>query len=260
MKIELSVIIVNYNGVHYLKDCIDSLCQNLSNIAFEIIILDNNSTDDSRAYLITNFPEVKLIESKINHGFGKGNNEAVKSAEGSYLLLINNDTVVLDSISPVLEILKSDATIGVIGINMLNGKKEYLPAAGIFPNFQNMFQMNKLLQIGTEFNSGNFSNDKYEVDWLGGSFLLLRRETYDKINGFDEDYEITGYGEDCDIEWRMLKQGFSFLHLKYRAIQFHLFHERPNREDQTAISRKLFNKKKQEGISFCKNGITKIKS
>ena len=53
---------------------------------------------------------------------------------------------------------------------------------------------------------------------------------------------------------------FSFLHLKYRAIQFHLFHERPNREDQTAISRKLFNKKKQEGISFCKNGITKIKS
>ena len=73
MKIELSVIIVNYNGVHYLKDCIDSLYQNLSNIAFEIIVLDNNSTDDSRAYLITNFPEVKLIESKINHGFGKGN-------------------------------------------------------------------------------------------------------------------------------------------------------------------------------------------
>ena len=90
--------------------------------------------------------------------------------------------------------------------------------------------------------------------------MAIPFSTLKLINGFDEDYEITGYGEDCDIEWRMLKQGFSFLHLKYRAIQFHLFHERPNREDQTAISRKLFNKKKQEGISFCKNGITKIKS
>jgi GT2 family glycosyltransferase len=219
MKIELSVIIVNYNGVHYLKDCIDSLYQNLSNIAFEIIVLDNNSTDDSRAYLITNFPEVKLIESKINHGFGKGNNEAVKSAEGSYLLLINNDTVVLDSISPVLEILKSDATIGVIGINMLNGKKEYLPAAGIFPNFQNMFQMNKLLQIGTEFNSGNFSNDKYEVDWLGGSFLLLRRETYNKINGFDEDYFL--YVEDVDFSKRIANLGLKRIFLpNYYYVHF----------------------------------------
>jgi glycosyltransferase involved in cell wall biosynthesis len=95
---------------------------------------------------------------------------------------------------------------------------------------------------------------------LMGCNMAIPFSTLKLINGFDEDYEITGYGEDCDIEWRMLKQGFSFLHLKYRAIQFHLFHERPNREDQTAISRKLFNKKKQEGISFCKNGITKIKS
>jgi glycosyltransferase involved in cell wall biosynthesis len=95
---------------------------------------------------------------------------------------------------------------------------------------------------------------------LMGCNMAIPFSTLKLINGFDEDYEITGYGEDCDIEWRMLKEGFSFLHLKYRAIQFHLFHERPNREDQTAISRKLFNKKKQEGISFCKNGIIKIKS
>ena len=98
------------------------------------------------------------------------------------------------------------------------------------------------------------------LDSIVGCNMAIPFSNLKLINGFDVDYEITGYGEECYKEWRILKQGFSFLHLKYRAIQFHLFHERPNREDQTAISRKLFNKKKQEGISFCKNGITKIKS
>lgn len=79
--------------------------------------------------------------------------------------------------------------------------------------------------------------------------------TLQKINGFDEDYEMTGYGEDCDIEWRLLKEGFSFLHLKYHAIQFHLNHDRPDREDQTAISRAMFNLKKEKGIVFCENGL-----
>ena len=99
MKIELSVIIVNFNGVQYLKECLDSLYKKLSDIAFEIIVLDNNSSDDSCNFLKNNYPGVKLIESKINLGFGKRNNEAVKAAQGSFLLLINNDTVVLDSIS-----------------------------------------------------------------------------------------------------------------------------------------------------------------
>lgn len=114
-----------------------------------------------------------------------------------FLLLINNDTVVLDPISPALEILKFDNSIGVIGINMLNGNREYLPAAGNFPNFNNMFQMKKLLQIGTEFKTGKFTNTQYEVDWLGGSFLLLRKETYELIKGFDEDYFL--YVEDVDF-------------------------------------------------------------
>ena len=211
MKIELSVIIVNYNGVHYLKDCIDSLYQNLSNIAFEIIILDNNSTDDSRAYLITNFPEVKLIESKINHGFGKGNNEAVKSAEGSYLLLINNDTIVLDALKPVLEHLKSDNSIGVIGIKMLNKNKEYLQSAGNFPNPRNMFQLKNLLGLGKEFEFGVFKKNSYEVDWMAGSFLILSKQIYQEIDGFDNDYFM--YVEDVDFCKKISDLGYKRIFL-----------------------------------------------
>ena len=199
MKIELSVIIVNFNGVQYLKECLDSLYKKLSDIAFEIIVLDNNSSDDSCNFLKINYPGVKLIESKINLGFGKGNNEAVKAAQGSFLLLINNDTVVLDFISPALEILKSDTSIGVIGINMLNGKKEYLPAAGNFPNFNNMFQMKKLLQIGTEFNSGKFASEL--------------------IKGFDEDYFL--YVEDVDFSKKIANLGLKRIFLpNYSYIHF----------------------------------------
>ncbi|MCW1146900.1 glycosyltransferase family 2 protein [Flavobacterium lacisediminis] len=197
MNIELSVIIVNYNGVKYLKDCLDSLYLKLTNISFEIIILDNNSTDNSCVYIKENFPTVKLVESKINHGFGKGNNEAVKHAKGKYLLLFNNDTILLDNLLPALEFLENDSKIGVIGINMLNGKKEYLQAAGNFPNFKNMFQFQKLLDLGIEFKKGKFTKKYYEVDWLVGSFLMLTKETYLLIKGFDEDYFM--YVEDVDL-------------------------------------------------------------
>lgn len=219
MNVELSVIIVNYNGSRYLKGCLDSLHQKLSVIDYEIIILDNNSADDSCHYIKTNFPEVKLIESKINYGFGKGNNEAVKHAQGNYLLLINNDTIVLDPVLPVLEFLIADATIGAIGINMRNANKDYLPAAGNFPNLKNMFQLKKLLQIDAEFESGNFSKESYEVDWLGGSFLLLSKSTYKKIKGFDEDYFM--YVEDVDFSKKIADLGLKRVFLpRYCYIHF----------------------------------------
>ena len=94
MNIELSVIIVNYNGLKFLTDCLNSLKINLIGISHEIIIIDNDSKDESCDFIKQNFPEVILIESKINHGFGKGNNEAVKQSRGENLLLINNDTIV----------------------------------------------------------------------------------------------------------------------------------------------------------------------
>lgn len=205
MKIELSVIIVNYNGLKYLKECLDSLSQKLNGVDYEIIILDNNSIDESCNFIKKNYSQIILIESKINYGFGKGNNEAVKMAKGNYLLLLNNDTIILNNLKPALDLIKSDKTIGVLGINMLNANKQYLPAAGNFPNFRNMFQFVKLLNLGTEFKKGIFSKQYYEVDWLCGSFLLLLKKTYIKTNGFDENYFM--YVEDVDFCKKISKIG-----------------------------------------------------
>jgi GT2 family glycosyltransferase len=218
MKIELSVIIVNYNGRKYLEGCFGSLKQKLSGLTFEIIVLDNNSQDGSCSFIKENFPDVVLIESGINHGFGKGNNEAVKHAKGDYLLLINNDTIVLDDLSPVLEALKSDEKAGIVGINMLNAEKKYIPAAGNFPNFRNMLQLIKLLDISNEFKVGEFSKEKYQVGWLAGSFLMTSKEIYKSVNGFDEDYFM--YVEDVDFSKkvaeigynRIFLPGFSYIH------------------------------------------------
>jgi GT2 family glycosyltransferase len=219
MEIELSVIIVNYNGLKYLKECLDSLNDKLTNISCEIIVIDNNSSDESVAYIKHNYPKIVLIESKKNLGFGKGNNEAVKGARGSYLLLINNDTIVQDELLVVLNFLKSDDKIGVVGINMLDRDKSYIPAVGNFPNPRNMFQLKKLLDKGKEFKTGHFLEKSYEVDWLGGSFLFLPKKVYHEINGFDEDYFM--YVEDVDFCKKIADKGYKRLFLpNYNYIHF----------------------------------------
>lgn len=219
MEKELSVIIVNYNGARYFEKCLESLYQNLAGISFEIIVLDNNSGDNSCEYIKQNFPDVKLIESKTNHGFGKGNNEAVKLSKGKYLLLINNDTIVLDNLLSVLDYLKSDKNIGVVGINMLNGDGNYIPAAGNFPNISNLLQMKKFLEINEEFKVGKFSQKDYEVDWLGGSFLMMSKDLYNQIEGFDEDYFM--YVEDVDFCKKIADFGYKRIFLSnYSYIHF----------------------------------------
>lgn len=196
-NILLSVIIVNYNGEKFLQSCLDSLHEKLISISYEIIILDNNSKDNSCKFIKENFPDVKLIESTINHGFGKGNNEAVKHAKGELLLLYNNDTILLDDISPAIKLIKKRQDIGVVGIKMLNANKDYLQSAGVLPNFNSLLKFSNLLNLGLEFKSGHFSKEYYEVGWLVGSFLLLRKEIYEKIEGFNEDYFM--YVEDVDF-------------------------------------------------------------
>jgi GT2 family glycosyltransferase len=208
---ELSVIIVNFNGLKYLQGCFDSLIENLEGIDYEIIVIDNNSQDESMLFIKKNYPEIVVIESEANLGFGKANNEAVKISRGKYLLLLNNDTIILESILPVLNYLKTDLTIGIVGIRMLDGDRNYRPSAGNFPNFGNMFQMKKLLDKGNEFIEGVFLKPCYEVDWLSGSFLLLASCVFNEIKGFDEDYFL--YVEDVDFSKKLANKGYKRIFL-----------------------------------------------
>ena len=247
MNIKLSVIIVNYNGLQFLNGCLNALYTNLKNINYEIIVIDNNSSDASCDFIKENHKQVILIESAINHGFGKGNNEAVKQAKGDYLLLLNNDTILLEDIIPAVKLLESDSSIGVIGINMLSANKEYLPAAGNFPNYKNMFQIKKLFDLGKEFKTGFFSKDKYEVDWLGGSFLLLFKETYTRIGGFDEDYFM--YVEDVDFCKKIANINLKRVFLpRLKYIHFVGFNKKKN--PLIINGYKIYLKKHKKGLAY----------
>jgi GT2 family glycosyltransferase len=219
MEIELSIIIVNYNGMQYFQKCFDSIYDKLKTISFEIIVLDNNSKDNSVSFIKEKFPNVILIESKINYGFGKGNNEAVKLAKGKYLLLLNNDTILLDDIKPAIQFLRSDITIGAIGINMLNANKKYLQAVGKFPNIYNLFWMKLAFNFNKDFKNGLFTNDFYEVDWITGSFILIPITVYKEIEGFNEDYFL--YVEDVDLCKKIHNKGYKrIFYSKLNYIHF----------------------------------------
>lgn len=205
MDFDLSIIIVNYNGQKYLKDCLNSIYKNTQNIQYEIIIIDNASTDNSCHYLKKNHPEVILIESKINLGFGKGNNEAVKKAKGNFLLLLNNDTILLNPLKEILEVYKRLYNVGFMGILMLNGNKEYSQSSGNLPNIINMFWLKHLYYQNKEFKSGAFSKKIYEVGWISGSFMIIKKSIYEDINGFDERFFM--YVEDVDICKRVKDRG-----------------------------------------------------
>lgn len=204
-KIDVSIIIVNYNGLDYLKDCINSLYEQFGNISFEIIIVDNNSKDNSCSYIKQNFPEIILIESKINLGFGKANNLGVQYAKADKILLLNNDTILLNPILPAITILDKNPNIGVVAINMLNGKKQYVTAVGKFPTPLRLIKISFLKDNRADFTKGEFTRNLYDVDWVSGSFMILRKVDFETIGGFDEDYFM--YVEDVDLCKKMKNIG-----------------------------------------------------
>lgn len=197
MLIELSVIIVNYNGAHHFKACLASLTQNLKGISHEVIVVDNNSTDNSCEYLEENHPNIRLIKNKENLGFGRGNNLGVSQAKGETILLLNNDTILLDHLSEALETLHENNDHGIVAINMLNAEKKYLNAVGRFPTPFKLIKISFLNDNRKAFKTGSFNKQRYDVDWVTGAFMLMRKKDFLSVKGFDLDYFM--YVEDVDL-------------------------------------------------------------
>jgi|TARA_B110000240_G_scaffold71342_1_gene81232 GT2 family glycosyltransferase len=192
----LSIIIVNYNGEKFLKNCIDSIYENCTSEDFEIIIVDNNSSDNSISIIKEFYPNCILIESKENLGFAKGNNLGVKNCNGKFVLLLNNDTILLQEISPAFQELRKK-NVGIVGVKMLDCNKNYLTSVGKFPKSFSLIKFSLLEEKRREFVTGNFSNKNYFVDWVTGAFLLTTKKIWNQVNGLDEDYFM--YVEDVDF-------------------------------------------------------------
>ncbi|MBV7269170.1 glycosyltransferase family 2 protein [Winogradskyella luteola] len=194
---ELSIIIVNYNGEKFLIDCIRSIKKKCLRLNYEIIIWDNTSTDNSVNLLNTHFTDdVKLFLSKENLGFAGGNNAAAKHAKGKYILLLNNDTKLLIDPSCAIELL-SNEKIGIVSFKMLGTNREYRYSTGKFPNPLRLLKLSLLFEKRDGFKNGVFKNkEPLRVDWVEGSFLLTKKEIWENLGGLDEDFFM--YAEDID--------------------------------------------------------------
>ena len=201
---KISVVILNYNVRFFLELCLQSVQASLKGISSEIIVIDNNSSDDSCSMVKSLFPEVKLIENNENIGFSKGNNLATGLAKGEYLCILNPDTVIAeDTFQKILKFSDTKTNLGIVGCRFMDGSGKFLPECK--RNIPKLFSaLGKLLGNGKSYYATTVDqNSIAEVDILTGAFMLMRRELFTALNGFDEDFFM--YGEDIDICYRALK-------------------------------------------------------
>ncbi|MGV7105651.1 glycosyltransferase family 2 protein [Flavobacterium sp. U410] len=214
---QLSVIILNYNVRYFLEQCVYSVQKALQDINGEIIVVDNASSDASCQMIKEQFPNVTLIENKENLGFPKGNNIGVAQAKGEYICILNPDTVVAeDTFSKILNTEHWQLNTGIIGCKLIDGSGKFLPECkrGVptpWVAFTKIFGLYKLFPKSSWFNqyyAMHLTKDQSgEVDILVGAFMVMKRDLYLEVGGFDENCFM--YSDDIDLSYLVKKAGYS---------------------------------------------------
>lgn len=211
---QLSVIILNYNVRYFLEQCVLSVQKALEGIDGEIIVIDNASSDDSCEMMKTKFPHIKLIENQDNLGFPKGNNIGVAQAKGEYICILNPDTVVAeDTFLKILNTKNWQLNTGIIGCKLIDGAGNFLPESkrGVptpWVAFTKIFGLYKISNYFGKYYAQHLSeNESGTVDILVGAFMVMKRELYLQVGGFDENCFM--YSDDIDLSYLVLKAGKS---------------------------------------------------
>ena len=213
---KLSVVIVNYNVKHFIEQCLFSVLKASENIACEIFVVDNNSVDGSVTLIKDKFPQINLIVNKTNTGFSVANNQAIKIANGQYVLLLNPDTVVQeDTFTKIIAFMDAHPEAGGLGVKMLDGQGNFAPESkrGLpTPSvaFYKMFGLSRFFPKSKKFGKYHLSflpeDQINEIDVISGAFMLMRKSVLDTIGLLDETFFM--YGEDIDLSYRIKKAGY----------------------------------------------------
>jgi len=230
-KIDLSVVIVTYNSFDTIKKCLESLNKTILKNTFEVIVVDNNSKDDSAkllSELCQKYDFLTFIKNKKNDGFSKANNIGIKRTQQSrYVLFLNPDTVVYkNTVDGMIEFMDKtkDAGVSTCFMELLNGELDDSSHRG-FPTPWNSFTyfsgLAKMFPKSKLFSGYNMTyldlSSTHEVDALAGSFMLVRRGVGEKLNWWDEDFFF--YGEDIDFCFRIKELGYKVYFVpKFRAL------------------------------------------
>jgi len=210
--IKASVIVITYNGRHHLDACFSSL-EKQSADAYETILIDNGSQDDSADFVRRKFPRVRVIESETNLGFAGGNNLAAKEATGDVLVFLNDDTEVdPDWLERLLTPFDSDPRVAIAGCKMIDF-------------FDRDVEIRVLCDLfGSAINHGvprTPNSDGYEdVFYVPGFALAIRRPVFREVGGFDDSYFM--FAEDIDLDWRVLLAGYRMVAVR-NSVVYHKF-------------------------------------
>ncbi len=223
--IDVSIIIVNWNTKHFIQECLTSIYEQAGHVNYEIVVVDNASTDGSAAMLKTKFTKVALIENDENRGFAAANNQGMAIATGRYVLLLNSDTLVLDqAIAKTVSFADNNPKAAIVGCRVLNPDRTLQPTCFMFPSVLNMLlsssYLYKLLPNSKFFGRERMTwwgrNDVREVDVVTGCFMLVRRAAIEQVGMMDERFFM--YGEETDWCYRFKKAGWKILFTPHAKI------------------------------------------
>lgn len=209
----VSIVIINWNGIRDLKDCLPSL-RKVKYPKIEIILVDHGSKDGSIEYVKKNFPKVKLIEAKKNLGFALGNNVGYEKTKGEYVLILNNDTVVENDFLDYLVETLNGKGVGIVQPKIIFADTKKLQSAGTY-----LTNSGFLYHIGYDKNPRDKKyNKKSKIFSANGSCMLIKRDVIEEVGLFDRDFFL--YFEETDFCWRAWLAGYSVLY-EPRAVIYH---------------------------------------
>lgn len=222
----LSVIIINYNSFRLLNELLNSILTITSHkLIFEIIVIDNNSSDGNIRDHIPIDPRIKIIKNSINKGFSAANNQGIKMAEGEYILFLNNDTLFLeDTISKILDFIEQTRNNVIVGCRLLNSDGTHQASVVDRDSLTNSLGENFFLYLIFKnvraFNRYYFSINEpklpEEVDIIKGAFMFCSKKIVNELNGFDERFFF--YAEETDFCMRAKNKGYKVYYYPNSAI------------------------------------------
>lgn len=225
-EIKLSVCILTFQAREWLKECLGSLFQNTTLDPFEVIVVDNGSTDGVMEMLASEFPNVKFIGNDSNQGYTKPMNQALQESQGQFLLQLNPDTVILpEALDRLVHFMEEHPHVGISGPKVLNpdrsfqkqcrrGEPRPLAVISYFLRLPKIFPHNK--QLGEYLLEYEDEDRVLEVAAVSGSCMLIRREVIDQVGYLDEDY--FAYQEDTDYCTRARESGWKVFYVPESQI------------------------------------------
>jgi len=227
--LDVSVCIVNWNVEKLLKACLDSVYKNTKDISFEVIVVDNNSSDGSVSMVRNDFPQVKLISNDHNAGFTKANNQAIGMSKGKYVMLLNPDTEIINNaLLTMFRFMEQHGDCGALGCKLLNSDGSLQRSCKTFPTLELMLYSSLFLDqlfprsrfLGRYFMTWWDFNDVREVEQPMGSALMIKRYVLNKVGNFDE--KIFIWFDEVDLLYRIKKDEWKIYFTPDAQITHHL--------------------------------------